>query len=168
MPRPSSNLSDCRLFDAGWHPRDRHQGLRDLVEQLTGILFFAQRHREKLDDRGLTQLQGQVSRSGISRDLIVLDALSGADQGEIGSGILLSLPSLMTSSPSSTKPAIPLQGFARAGAPRIRRHSFSRSTWASVSARWISNSLAAGRARGLGHFGRAFRSCFSACRMSRS
>src|SRR3954449_7513825 len=69
------------------------------------------------------------------------------------------LPSLITSSPSSTRPAMPLHGLARAGAPSICRHSFSRSTCASVSARCVSSSICSCAERAaFAIFGSAFRS----------
>jgi hypothetical protein len=41
------------LFDTGRHSRDRHQRLRNLIKQLSGILFFAKGHGKQLDDRRL-------------------------------------------------------------------------------------------------------------------
>jgi hypothetical protein len=38
-------ISIASLFDGCWHPRDRHERLRQLIEQLARVLFFAQRHR---------------------------------------------------------------------------------------------------------------------------
>ena len=35
-------ISIAALFNGCWHPRDRHERLRELIEQLAGILFFAQ------------------------------------------------------------------------------------------------------------------------------
>jgi hypothetical protein len=90
--RPCASLfSVAALFDGCWHPRDRHEGLRYLIEQLPRILFFAQRRCEKLDYLGLTHLHGQVSCRRVSRHLIILYPLSCPDQGEIGGSILLPL-----------------------------------------------------------------------------
>jgi hypothetical protein len=95
-------ISIATLFDGCWHPRDRHERLRHLIEQLACVLFFTQRHREKLDDLGLAHLHRQVSGSRVRRHFIMLDPLRGPDQGEIGGSIVLFLASCMTSSPSST------------------------------------------------------------------
>ena len=35
-------ISIAALFHGCWHPRNRHERLRYLIEQLAGILFFAQ------------------------------------------------------------------------------------------------------------------------------
>ena len=45
-----------RLLDTRRHFRNRHQGLSDLIQKLTGILLFPERHGEELNDRRLTQL----------------------------------------------------------------------------------------------------------------
>ena len=84
-------ISIATLFDGCWHPRDRHERLRHLIEQLACVLFFTQRHREELDDLGLAHLHRQVSGSRVSRHLIMLDPLCGPDQGEIGGSIVLFL-----------------------------------------------------------------------------
>lgn len=34
------------LLDTGRHPRNRHERLRDLVQQLSGVLFLAERRRQ--------------------------------------------------------------------------------------------------------------------------
>ena len=39
VPRP---ISIAALFHGCWHPRNRHERLRYLIEQLACILFFAQ------------------------------------------------------------------------------------------------------------------------------
>ena len=40
VPRPF--ISIAALFRGRWHPRNRHERLRYLIEQLARILFFAQ------------------------------------------------------------------------------------------------------------------------------
>ena len=45
-----------RLLDTRRHFRNRHQGLSDLIQKLTGILLFPERHGEELNDRRLMQL----------------------------------------------------------------------------------------------------------------
>ena len=40
--RPSRFISIAALFHGCWHPRNRHERLRYLIEQLARILFFAQ------------------------------------------------------------------------------------------------------------------------------
>ena len=109
--------------------------------------------REKLHDGRLVKLQGEISRGRVGRDLVVLDALRRADQGEVGrTRRPSSLPSLMTSSPSSTSPAMPLQGLARAGAPSISRLSFSRSTCVfGLREMGLEQALQLRRSRRLGH-----------------
>jgi len=62
-----------------------------LVKQLAGILLLAKRHGEKLNDRRLTQLQCQISRSGVGCDFVVLNALSSTNQREVRRCIILRL-----------------------------------------------------------------------------
>ena len=79
------------LFHAGRHLRHRHQRLGHLIEQLAGVLLFAQRCGEELHDDRLAKLKRQVTRGRIGRNLIVLDPLRPADQGKVSWTVVLLL-----------------------------------------------------------------------------
>jgi hypothetical protein len=60
-----------------------------LIQQLAGVLFFAKRSGQQLDDRWISHLNCKVPRCRVGSDFVVLDPLRRTNQGEVGGGILL-------------------------------------------------------------------------------
>ena len=77
------------LFHGRRHFCNRHEGLCDLVQELPGILLFAERHGEEMNNRGLTKLECKVPRGGVRSNLVMLHALRCADEGKICRRIIL-------------------------------------------------------------------------------